>query len=276
MREPSLFAYRAGRDDALGKFGALVNARSILQEYSGLAAKYPSLTRRFPVPAVPSVAPSQEEQLLAKLRAGMARPSGAAEAHRAEAMARSGLLGQTPLLKVSDAIERDPLLPWKRKQRISEQWENLPKTGAAVPPGKLPFGAPTPKPEPHKFSPAAVSASRPIPQEKAPPTAALPSPLPPPSPNLEVAAGILGANAGQAVATHQKMGEWRLRPRAKLPLGQIAPDNGNRPLGTNFDIPRNGTTNEVSQAFNRMRVQRTSDPINLNALNEGLVPTIGI
>jgi hypothetical protein len=121
-----------------------------------------------------------------------------------------------------------------------------------------------------------VSASRPIPQEKALPTAALPSPLPPPSPNLEVAAGILGANAGQAVATHQKMGEWRLRPRAKLPLGQIAPDNGNRPLGTNFDIPRNGTTNEVSQAFNRMRVQHTSDPINLNALNEGLVPTIGI
>jgi hypothetical protein len=264
-------AYLAGRDDALQKFGALVNARSILQEYAGLAAKYPQLAKRFPVPGVLS----QEDQLLTKLRAGMARPSGAAEANRAETMARSGLLGQRPLLKISDAIERDPLLPWKRKRRISAQWENLPKTGAAVPPGKLPFGTPSPKPEPHRFSPAAVSAGRPPAPEKAHPSPALPSPLPPPSPSLEVAAGILGANAGQAVANHQKMGEWRLRPRAKLPLGQIAPDNGSRPLGTNFDIPRNGTTSEVGQAFNRMRVQRTSDPINLNALNEGLVPTIG-
>jgi len=281
-------AHRLGRLTALAKFAApLVTGASIAHEFAELARKYPNLAGRFPgrlgLSAAPvTSAPNAEAQMLDKLRGAMARPSGALEAGRAEALARSGQLGQGALLKVSDAIERDPLARYRRRRNIDEQWTNLPKTGAATTrPGKLPFGVPASNPLPKKPVPAAVGAApRPSPPSSGDDLTPLRSfqpqvPLPPASPNVQVAAGILGANSGQAIANQQKMGEWRLRPRPKLPLGQIQADNGSRPLGTNFDLPRNGTTTEVSQAWNRMSVQRNSDPINLNALNEGVVPTVG-
>jgi hypothetical protein len=288
-------AYQLGALAAFEKFGMAVpkvTAGTIGQEYASLAAKYPHLTGRRPT--APTGANAERAMLLQNMRARVTGPTNpqVAAAQKAEADARSGALQRAGQVRLATDMS-------SRIRRLLERRPDLkhkfPKYAAAVSPGRLPFGAPPVKPMTANQNAAAAGAApkpitsvKPVDFTRAPTSISAPRPaapsaakvpgVPPVAKPQEITAKLLGADSQRAVEQSQKLGEWSLRPKARLPPGRIHPDNGTRTLGTNFDLPRNGSSSAVSQAFDALRTQRNtdpSDPIALNALNEGVVPTIG-
>lgn len=254
---------------------ALVTAATIDQEYRNLLQQHPHLAPR-PAQAAPAVTP--EQAMIAKLRAGMAGGASGAYANALD-RAPSRLpprLGQVRLASVTPVS--------RRIQRLLERRPDLKhKFAAAIPPGKLPFGAAPPKLT-TAAQPAAKIALKPKPVvPPVPPAMSVPKPAPVATAQ-PIQSQILGAESSRGIADAQKLGEFHLRgvhsraatpPVTPPPPGQIRPDNGVRELGTNFALRRtNDTTSAVRQAFDSINPQATSD-LFLNSLTEGTVPTVG-
>lgn len=158
--------------------------------------------------------------------------------------------------------------------RLLGQRDALLKFGQVVAPGQLPAGVPAPVPAPAaprpvglqatKMGPAKPMAPKPLQaptfQAFRPPQMA--SPVPPvQSPVSPIQQGMLGQQNQAQVQAHQKLGEWSLRPKAKLPPGRIHPDNGESLLGSNLDLPRNDRSQAIHQAFDSLRASAKNPDI---------------